>query len=475
MSQQDTKNNLMQRVRNVHFIGVGGVGMSGIAEVMLSLGFTISGSDIKTSLTVSRLQSLGIKVFIGHEEAHVQNVDVVVVSSAIDDTNPEIIAAKKQRIPIIRRAEMLAELMRFKKGIAVAGTHGKTTTTSLIASILSAAKYDPTYVIGGKLNSAATNAKLGKGEYLVAEADESDASFLHLQPILAIVTNIDADHLVTYDHDFNQLKKAFIEFLHHLPFYGLAILCADDKDIQSILPDINKPIKTYGVYSEADIKAVDIEYNSTRTDFTVVTKDQEPFSITLNLPGEHNILNALAAISLALELAVDINIIQKALADFQGIGRRFEIYGDYSVNNNSFTLVDDYGHHPKELEATIKAAVNAWPDKRLLVVFQPHRFTRTYDLFDDFCSVLADVDALLLTEVYAAGEKHNADADSRALAAGIRARGKVQPVFVEELDEVINALSTMIEDGDVVLTMGAGSIGQLPKMIVDSFTGDNHA
>lgn len=467
-------NQFMQRVKNVHFIGIGGVGMSGIAEVMQSLGFSVSGSDLKAGPAVVRLQDLGVKVYIGHEESNVSNVDVVVVSSAIDHSNPEIVAAKDKRIPIIRRAEMLAELMRFKKGIAVAGTHGKTTTTSLIASILSAANFDPTYVIGGKLNSAATNAKLGKGDYLVAEADESDASFLHLQPILSIVTNIDADHLVTYNHDFKQLKNAFVEFLHHIPFYGLAILCNDDENVRSILSEIHKPIVTYGIHSEADVKAINVQHKNTQTHFSVQAKGHEIFDVSLNLPGEHNILNALAAISLALELNVPVDIIQSALNGFEGIGRRFEICGDYLSVEKRFTFVDDYGHHPKEVQATIKAAVKAWPERRIVAVFQPHRFTRTFDLFDDFCSVLSTPDALILTEVFAAGEKHNSDADGRALAAGIRAHGKVQPVFIENIDDVADSIAAVIEDGDVVLSMGAGSIGQLPKMLEEKFSRVGH-
>lgn len=475
MNMTTAINSLMQRVQNVHFVGIGGVGMSGIAEVMQSLGFSVSGSDIKESAAVIRLRQQGIKVYIGHVEDNINAVDVVVVSSAIDETNPEIKAAKAQRIPIIRRAEMLAELMRFKKGIAVAGTHGKTTTTSLIASILSAAELDPTYVIGGKLNSSASNAKLGKGDYLVAEADESDASFLHLQPILAIVTNIDADHLVAYNHDFNQLKKAFVEFLHHIPFYGLAILCLDDENVQSILHEINKPIITYGIDTDADVKAEDIQYTHTKTQFTVAYKKDVRFQVTLSLPGKHNILNALAAISLALQLDVDESVIQKALADFQGIGRRFEQCGSYEAVDKAFTLVDDYGHHPKEVEATINAARMAWPDKRILVIFQPHRFTRTYDLFDDFCSVLSKADVLLLTEVYAAGEAHNADADGRALAAGIRAHGKVQPVFIEKLEDIAEGLSVVVKQDDIVLSMGAGSIGQIPAIFSEYFTKVNHA
>ncbi len=462
--------NLMQRVRNVHFVGVGGVGMSGIAEVMVSLGFTVTGSDLKESVAVERLRKVGVNVFIGHDKSHIDFAHVVVVSSAIDHSNPEIIEAKEKRIPIIRRAEMLAELMRFKKGIAIAGTHGKTTTTSLIASILSLAKMDPTYVIGGKLNSAATNAKLGKGDYLVAEADESDASFLHLQPILAIVTNIDADHLVTYNHDFGQLKRAFVEFLHHIPFYGLAILCGDDENIQSIIPEINKPLTTYGITSNSDVKATNIQYENTSTKFTVVKKGALSFDVSLNMPGDHNILNALAAITLALELDVNVEIIQKALLEFEGIGRRFENHGEYAVDDKTFTVVDDYGHHPKEVAATIQAAKKAWPEKRILVVFQPHRFSRTQDLFDDFCAVLSVPDALVLTEVYAAGEKHNSDVDGRALSASIRARGKLQPVFIENIDDVSSDLINVVEDGDVVLIMGAGSIGKLANEIDEKYS-----
>lgn len=462
---------LMQRIKRVHFIGIGGVGMSGIAEVMQSLQFKVSGSDIKASKTVKRLQSLGVEIFIGHQEENVAQVDLVVVSSAIDYSNAEVKAAKAQRIPIIRRAEMLAELMRFKTGIAVAGTHGKTTTTSLIASILSLAKFDPTYVIGGKVNSAESNARLGQGEYLVAEADESDASFLHLQPIMAIVTNIDADHLATYNNDFAQLINAFIEFLHHIPFYGLAILCADDKNIQTIIDKVGKPISTYGIHSDADIKAKNIRFNQTKTRFEVVSHHFDSFEVTLNLPGEHNVLNALAAISLAINLDVDINIIQSALEQFSGIGRRFDYRGTYLSNNKKFSVIDDYGHHPKEVAATMAAAKSAWPDRRIVIVFQPHRYTRTADLFDDFCAVLSEADVLILTEVFAAGETPIANADGRALSKNIREYGKVRPIFIENYQSIVETLPGVINDNDVILTMGAGSIGQLPALIAETFKG----
>lgn len=459
----------MQRIKRVHFVGIGGVGMSGIAEVMQSLNFNISGSDIKKSATINRLEKLGIKIFIGHNETNILDVDLIVISSAIDFSNPEIQAAKDNRIPIIRRAEMLAELMRFKTGIAVAGTHGKTTTTSLIASILSHAKFDPTFVIGGKLNSAESNARLGKGEYLVAEADESDASFLHLQPIMAIVTNIDADHLVTYNNDFEQLKKAFLEFLHHIPFYGLAILCGDDENVKSLVGDIGKPIVTYGIHSDVDIKAENLTFNEVQTSFTVSSESFESFPITLNLPGEHNVLNALAAISLAITLKIDIATIQEALSNFAGIGRRFENRGEYQIDEKRFTVIDDYGHHPKEIAATISAAKSAWADRRLLVIFQPHRYSRTQDLFDDFCAVLSESDALILTEVYAAGEDVISDADGRALSKSIRKYGKVLPVFIEDYEDIAAGLTGIIEDKDIVLTMGAGSIGQLPTRISELF------
>lgn len=461
----------MQRIKNVHFIGIGGVGMSGIAEVMQSLQFNVSGSDIKASKTVKRLQSLGVEIYIGHKKENIEQVDLVVVSSAIDYSNAEVEAAKAQRIPIIRRAEMLAELMRFKTGIAVAGTHGKTTTTSLIASILSQAKLDPTYVIGGKVNSAESNARLGKGDYLVAEADESDASFLHLQPIMAIVTNIDADHLAAYNNDFSQLKNAFVEFLHHIPFYGLAILCADDINIKDIIHKIGKPICTYGIHSDADIKATNIYFNQTKTQFDVVSTAFATFTVTLNLPGEHNVLNALAAISLALNLDVDIQVIQAALQNFSGIGRRFDYRGTFEYQNKTFSVIDDYGHHPKEVAATMAAAKSAWPDRRVVVVFQPHRYTRTADLFDDFCAVLSEADALILTEVFAAGEKPIANADGRALSKNIREYGKVRPIFIENYQDIVETLPGVISENDVILTMGAGSIGQLPSLIAEAFQG----
>jgi UDP-N-acetylmuramate--alanine ligase len=450
----------MRRIKNIHFIGIGGAGMGGIAEVFHNLGYVISGSDIADNSMVKHLRDLGINIHIGHHGENIDAVHVVVVSSAIDEDNAEIVAAKEQRIPIVRRAEMLAELMRFRRGIAVAGTHGKTTTTSLVASVLAQGDIDPTYVIGGMLNSSASHAKLGMSDYLVAEADESDASFLYLQPMMAIVTNIDQDHLSTYEGDFERLKQTFIEFLHHLPFYGLAIVCIDDPVVREILGDIARPILTYGESKDADVRISAIRAQGARTLFSVALPNQEqPLDIDLNMTGKHNVLNATAAIGIAWELGVSLDAIQVSLAEFSGIGRRFEISENIPVAAGKVMHIDDYGHHPNEIRATFEAIREAWPDKRLSVVFQPHRYTRTRDLFEDFGQVLSEADHLVLTEVYAAGEKSIKDADGRALARSIRLRGKIDPVFVEDLDSLHEVVDSVLQDGDIFLTLGAGSIG----------------
>jgi UDP-N-acetylmuramate--alanine ligase len=450
----------MRRIKNIHFIGIGGAGMSGIAEVFHNLDYVISGSDIAESKMVRHLRGLGIKIEIGHHSENVDDVHVVVVSTAIDEDNPEIVAAKELRIPIVRRAEMLAELMRFRRGIAIAGTHGKTTTTSLVASVLAQGDIDPTYVIGGMLNSSASHARLGLSDYLVAEADESDASFLYLQPMMAVVTNIDHDHLSTYEGDFERLKQTFIEFLHHLPFYGLAIVCIDDPVVRKLLGQIARPMLTYGESEDADVRITAIRANGARTEFSVNLPNQkQTLDINLNLTGKHNVLNATAAIGIAWELGVKPDAIQVALAEFSGIGRRFQISDDVKVPAGKVMHIDDYAHHPNEIRATVEGIRAAWPDKRLTVVFQPHRYTRTRDLFEDFSQVLSEVDALILTEVYAAGEKRIQDADGRALARSIRVRGKIDPVFVEELDALDEIVDSVLQDGDIFLTIGAGSIG----------------
>jgi UDP-N-acetylmuramate--alanine ligase len=462
--------NPMRRIRNVHFVGIGGAGMSGIAEVLLTLGYRVSGSDLASSATTQRLISMGAEIRYGHAAENISNVDVVVISSAVSESNPEVQAAHEQRIPVVRRAEMLAELMRFRQGIAIAGTHGKTTTTSLVASLLIEGGLDPTYVIGGRLNNAQGHAQLGGGDYLVAEADESDASFLYLQPVISIVTNIDADHLGTYGGDFNRLKETFLEFLHHLPFYGLAVLCADDAELRECLPEINRPILTYGIDQPADVTADKISMADGKTMFTVhLPADAGSFDVTMNLPGRHNVLNALAAIVVAHELNVPVVAMQNALAGFVGIGRRFQRYGQLRTSAGMIELVDDYGHHPTEIRATLDAARGAWPTRRLVVAFQPHRYSRTRDLFDDFAAVLSEADALCLCEVYAAGEKPVSGADGRSLIKAIRARGKVEPVFVPEVNQLAEVLSGVLRDGDILITLGAGNIGSvaadLPKRL----------
>jgi len=464
----------MGRVRRVHFIGIGGAGMSGIAEVLHNLGYEVSGSDTRESAVTRRLAAMGIRVVIGHAADNVADCDAVVVSTAIGEDNPEILAARERRIPLVPRAEMLAELMRFRFGIGVAGTHGKTTTTSLITSLLAEGGLDPTFVIGGLLNSAASHAQLGAGHYLVAEADESDASFLYLQPSMAVVTNIDADHLTTYGGDFARLRQTFIDFLHHLPFYGLAVLCLDDPEISGILDEVTRPVTTYGLDAGADVHATDVQQVGAQTHFMVHRKEHAgALAITLNLPGRHNVLNALAAIAVATELGVSDTHIQKALVEFQGIGRRFQIAGEITTPAGSVLLIDDYGHHPRELAPTIAAARAGWPERRLVVVFQPHRYTRTRDLFDDFAQVLSEVDVLVLCEVYAAGETPIAGADGRALARGIRARGQVDPVFVDDLDTLPAVLRDLLADGDVLLTLGAGDIGAAAQRLIGELATDS--
>ncbi len=457
----------MGRVRHVHFVGIGGAGMSGIAEVLHNLGYQVSGSDLRENAVTRRLAAMGVRVAIGHAEENIAGCDAVVVSTAIDQDNPQLVAARNSRIPVVPRAEMLAELMRFRYSIGVAGTHGKTTATSLIASLLAEGGLDPTFVIGGLLNSAASHAQLGAGHYLVAEADESDASFLYLQPSMAVVTNIDADHLSTYEGDFERLRQTFIEFLHHLPFYGLAVLCLDDPQVEGILTEVTRPVITYGTHPGADVRASDVRQTGAQTHFNVHRPDHEGvLPITLNMPGRHNVLNALAAIAVATELGVPDAAIQQALAGFQGIGRRFQIAGEITTAAGQVLMIDDYGHHPRELEPTLAAVRAGWPGRRLVVVFQPHRYTRTRDLFDDFVQVLSEVDVLVLCEVYAAGEAPIAGADGRALARGIRARGQVDPVFVEELDALPVVLNDLLQDGDVLLTLGAGDIGSAAQRLV---------
>ncbi|WP_206999388.1 UDP-N-acetylmuramate--L-alanine ligase [Trinickia mobilis] len=450
-------------VKHIHFVGIGGAGMSGIAEVLVNLGYHVSGSDLTNNGVTDRLATLGARIAIGHDAANIEGADAVVVSTAVRSDNPEVLAARHRRIPIVPRAVMLAELMRLKQGIAIAGTHGKTTTTSLVASVLAAGGLDPTFVIGGRLISAGANARLGTGDFIVAEADESDASFLNLFPVIEVITNIDADHMDTYGHDFARLKQAFIEFTHRLPFYGIAVLCVDDPSVREILPFVSKPIIRYGFASDAQVRAVNVFARDGRMHFTAMREDAAPLDIVLNMPGTHNVQNALAAIAIATELEVSDADIQRALAEFNGVGRRFQRYGEVAVaGGGNYTLIDDYGHHPVEMAATIAAARGAFPDKRLVLAFQPHRFTRTRDCFEDFVKVLSTVDALVLTEVYAAGEAPIVAADGRALARAIRVAGKVEPVFVETVDEVPEALSTVVRDGDVVITMGAGSIGGVP-------------
>ncbi len=460
------------KVKHIHFIGIGGSGMSGIAEVLLNLGYQVSGSDLVAGDATQRLQQLGAVVSKGHAAAHVNGANVVVVSTAVKEDNPEVSAAREKGIPVVPRAVMLAELMRLRQGIAVAGTHGKTTTTSLIASVLAEAGMDPTFVIGGRLEAAGTHARLGDGEFLVAEADESDASFLYLNPVLAVVTNIDADHMETYGNDFGRLKQAFVDFIHRLPFYGMAVLCVDDPYVREIMPQLTKPVMTYGLTNAAQIRAVAVCPRGGQMCFTVerqLGNGHSPLAITLNLPGVHNVQNALAAIAVGTEVGVPDSAIVSALAGFKGVGRRFQHYGEVSLTaGGTFILVDDYGHHPTEMVATLSAAQAAFPERRLVLVFQPHRFTRTRDLFEDFVKVLSGVDVLLLTEVYAAGESPIVAADGRALTRAIRVSGKVDPIFVEAVEDLPAAIHSVVRDGDVVLTMGAGSIGLVPITLAES-------
>lgn len=464
----------MGRTRRVHFVGIGGAGMSGIAEVLLNLGYQVSGSDLQRNAVIQQLETLGAKIFINHAGDNVRGCDVVVVSSAINEKNPEVTAAHEWRIPVIPRAEMLAELMRFRYGIAVAGTHGKTTTTSLVASVLAEGGLDPTFVIGGRLNSVNSHARLGSGKYLVAEADESDASFLYLQPMLAVVTNIDADHLEAYEGDYARLRQTFVEFLHHLPFYGLAVMCLDDTGIQEILSEVTRPIHTYGIeHEEADLRAIDIRQQGEVMHFTVLRrKDDHRLPITLNLPGRHNVLNALAAISVAMELGVSDIAIQQGLSGFAGIARRFQMYGELSLSPScKILMVDDYAHHPSELSATLEAIREGWPGRRLVVVFQPHRYTRTRELFEDFAQVLSSIDVLVLAEVYAAGEAVIAGADGRSLCRAIRARGSVDPVFVEQVEDASAVLQDLLQDQDLLLTMGAGNVGVMASAFAAHYGG----
>lgn len=452
----------MRRIKRIHFIGIGGAGMSGIAEVLLNQGYEISGSDLRESSVTRRLQAKGAQIFFGHSESNVDGADVVVNSSAVDEHNPEMAGARAHRIPIVRRAEMLGELMRYRHGIAVAGTHGKTTTTSLLASVLAAGDRDPTFVIGGLVNSAGANAQLGASRYLVAEADESDASFLHLQPMVAVVTNIDADHMDTYDGDFSKVKKTFVEFLHNLPFYGLAVVCGDDPVVQEIIPDISRPVLTYGFDEGNDYQAVDVSQTAMSTSFTALRPDgRNSVKVTVNMPGRHNVLNALATVAVATDEGIDDNAIQTGLQQFQGVGRRFQVYGEYEVAEGAAMLVDDYGHHPREVAATISAIREGWPERRLVMIYQPHRFTRTRDLYEDFVDVLSQVDALVLLEVYSAGEAPIPGADSRHLCRSIRGRGHVDPIFVEGVDGVPEVVADIVQPGDIVITQGAGNVGVL--------------
>ena len=463
---------MKHKVKNIHFVGIGGSGMSGIAEVLLNLGYTISGSDLGSNAATVRLSALGARVTLGHSAEQVIGADAIVTSTAVQADNPEVLAARERHIPIVPRAVMLAELMRLKRGIAIAGTHGKTTTTSLVASILAQGGFDPTYVIGGRLNSAGANAKLGSGEFIVAEADESDASFLNLSPVIEVITNIDADHMETYDHDFGKLKQAFVEFTQRLPFYGVAVLCLDDAHVREIMPLISKPITTYGFHADADVRAIDARAADGKMHFTVIQQGYAPMAISLNQPGMHNVQNACAAITIAREIGVADSDTQKALTEFNGVGRRFTRYGEIALIDSdaksagSFALVDDYGHHPVETAATLAAARGAYPGRRLVLAFQPHRFTRTRDLFEDFVKVLSTTDVLVLAEVYAAGESPIVAADGRAMAHALRVAGKVEPVFVEHIADMQQTILNVVKDGDVVITMGAGSISTIPAKLM---------
>ena len=460
----------MRRIQQIHFVGIGGSGMCGIAEVLMNQRYQVSGSDIQESATTRRLQGLGATIYIGHQEENIDNADVVVVSSAVDESNPEVAAAREHRVPVVPRAEMLAEIMRFRHGIAIAGTHGKTTTTSLIASVLAEAGLDPTFVIGGRLNSAGTNAKLGESRYLVAEADESDASFLHLTPMLSVVTNIEADHMHTYGGDLSKLKQTFVDFLHNLPFYGAAVMCLDDPIVQELLPRVSRSVITYGVSPEADFRATNIRQNGLHNQFTVQRPGDLPdLDITLQMPGHHNVLNALAAIAVASDEGVADIAIKSALGKFEGVGRRFQIYGNYVLNGRQVMLVDDYGHHPSEVNATIQAIKAGWSDKRIVMIYQPHRYSRTSDLYEDFVAVLSQVDVLLLLDVYAAGEKPIPGADSKSLCRSIRQRSALEPIYVESDQELESILSNVLEQDDLVLTQGAGNVGMIAPRLAAWF------
>jgi UDP-N-acetylmuramate--alanine ligase len=463
---------MKHKVKHVHFVGIGGSGMSGIAEVLLNLGYRVSGSDVAAGAATRRLDALGATVTLGHDAAHIEGADCVVTSTAVRGDNPEVVAARHRRVPVVPRAMMLAELMKLKHGIAIAGTHGKTTTTSLVASVLAAGGLDPTFVIGGRLISAGANARLGSGEYIVVEADESDASFLNLSPMIAVITNIDADHMESYGHDFARLRQAFVEFTQRLPFYGAAVLCIDDVHVREIVPFVSRPVLTYGLAEGAQFRASDVAVDGTRMRFTLVREDAPPLPLVLNAPGLHNVRNALAAIAVADELGVADAAIAAALAGFHGVGRRFQRYGEIAVRaahgGGHFTLVDDYGHHPAEMEATLAAARGAFPGRRLVLAFQPHRYTRTRDLFEDFVRVLSSADVLLLADVYPAGEAPIVAADGRSLARAVRVAGKVEPVFVDEIGALPAAILDAARDGDVVITMGAGSIGAVPQQVKEA-------
>jgi len=458
----------MRRIKQIHFVGIGGAGMCGIAEVLLNQGYVISGSDIRASEVTERLISKGASVFIGHQESNISGANVVVVSTAVSVDNPEVVAAKQFRIPIVQRALMLAELMRYRHGIAVAGTHGKTTTTSLISSILAEAKLDPTFVIGGLLNSAGTNAQLGESRYLVAEADESDASFLHLQPMVSVITNIEADHMSTYDGDFGRLKQTFVDFVDNLPFYGLVVVCIDDPVVAELLPTLARPTLTYGVSQYADYKVSDIRQDQLSSSFTITRPDgKSSLDIVLNMPGHHNVLNAAAAVAVATDEGVDDQSIIDGLAKFQGVGRRFQVYGEYEVGGGTAMLVDDYGHHPTEVAATISAVRAGWPERRLLMLYQPHRYSRTRDLYEDFVDVLSANDELMLLEVYSAGEDHVVGADSKSLCRSLRQRGSVEPVYVENIEKAAELLPNLVRPGDIILTQGAGNVGLLARRLAE--------
>ena len=457
---------MREHVRHIHFVGIGGAGMSGIAQVLLNQAYQISGSDLASTAITKQLAEQGAKIFSTHDAENILGADVVVISTAVKDNNPEVLLARENKIPVIPRAEMLGELMRFAKGIAVAGTHGKTSTTSLVASVMSSGEMDPTFIIGGRLLSADANARLGKGEYLIAEADESDASFLHLQPLIAVVTNIDADHLETYQGDFSVLKETFIQFLHNIPFYGLAILCIDDPVVREILPSISRPIVTYGFSEDADIQASNFRQQGVRSVFRVRQKSTDgELEVTLNMPGRHNVLNALAAISIAWKLGISNEHIMAGLNEFQGIGRRFQVNNDVSFKGGDLTLVDDYAHHPRELQAALSAVDAAWPDRRKLIIFQPHRYSRTRDLLEDFAQVLSALENLLVMEVYAAGESPDSTADGRALCRAIRARGSTVPVFIEDREQLFEVLTNTLQPGDVLVTLGAGDIGRVAQQL----------